>query len=209
MENVHVSDNELSHWGIKGMRWGIRRYQNKDGSLTPAGKKRRAKLESELKTLDGKSDSEAKPKTKTPKEMTTDELREAVNRLQLEKQYRDYYRDLNPKKVNNGKKYVERLLSSAVDGMAEGGKALIRDALIKRGKEALGLNPNTGKEKSKKDKLQEEHDYLDLQRRVDNLKSGYQKTADRAAMLENQKKIAVAEEWLEKNRNKKSGKSGG
>lgn len=31
---------ELTHWGIKGMRWGVRRYQNKDGSLTPAGKKR-------------------------------------------------------------------------------------------------------------------------------------------------------------------------
>lgn len=31
---------ELYHHGVKGMRWGIRRYQNKDGSLTPAGKKR-------------------------------------------------------------------------------------------------------------------------------------------------------------------------
>ena len=30
----------LQHHGIKGMRWGVRRYQNKDGSLTPAGKKR-------------------------------------------------------------------------------------------------------------------------------------------------------------------------
>ena len=32
--------NELQHWGIKGMKWGVRRYQNADGSLTPAGKKR-------------------------------------------------------------------------------------------------------------------------------------------------------------------------
>lgn len=35
-----MENNELQHWGIKGMRWGHRRYQNKDGSLTPAGRKR-------------------------------------------------------------------------------------------------------------------------------------------------------------------------
>lgn len=32
--------NELYHYGVKGQKWGVRRYQNKDGSLTPAGKKR-------------------------------------------------------------------------------------------------------------------------------------------------------------------------
>lgn len=32
--------NELYHHGIKGQKWGVRRYQNKDGSLTPSGKKR-------------------------------------------------------------------------------------------------------------------------------------------------------------------------
>lgn len=31
---------ELYHYGVKGMKWGVRRYQNKDGSLTAAGKKR-------------------------------------------------------------------------------------------------------------------------------------------------------------------------
>lgn len=36
-----VSDETyLAHHGIKGMRWGIRRFQNEDGSLTPAGEKR-------------------------------------------------------------------------------------------------------------------------------------------------------------------------
>ena len=33
-------DNELYHYGITGQKWGVRRYQNKDGTLTEAGKKR-------------------------------------------------------------------------------------------------------------------------------------------------------------------------
>ena len=37
---ILTSDGELFHYGVKGMKWGVRRYQNKDGSLTPVGKKR-------------------------------------------------------------------------------------------------------------------------------------------------------------------------
>lgn len=45
--------NELYHHGIKGMRWGIRRYQNEDGTLTPAGqrKKLRQQKKEEKKEL--------------------------------------------------------------------------------------------------------------------------------------------------------------
>ena len=39
-----MQNNELIHYGVKGMKWGVRRYQNKDGSLTPEGQKKYAKV---------------------------------------------------------------------------------------------------------------------------------------------------------------------
>lgn len=39
MNKVYYA-NELTHWGVKGQKWGIRRYQNEDGTLTEEGKKR-------------------------------------------------------------------------------------------------------------------------------------------------------------------------
>lgn len=41
----------LSHHGIKGQKWGVRRFRNSDGSLTPAGKKRYAENYSEQQRL--------------------------------------------------------------------------------------------------------------------------------------------------------------
>lgn len=48
MEVRRIRDDELQHHGVKGQRWGVRRYQNADGSLTAAGKKRYYKADGTL-----------------------------------------------------------------------------------------------------------------------------------------------------------------
>ena len=63
---VHADDEGvyLAHHGVKGQRWGVRRFQNPDGSLTEKGKRR-------MKTLQGKSDKldAKKAKLNSPKNM--------------------------------------------------------------------------------------------------------------------------------------------
>lgn len=58
--------NELYHHGIKGQKWGIRRYQNKDGTLTPKGKKRYDKLTGSRKEAKLKKKLEQKYSNDSP-----------------------------------------------------------------------------------------------------------------------------------------------
>lgn len=86
-------ENELYHYGIKGMKWGVRRFQNKDGSYTSAGKKRRSQ--------EGWSDDAkeaANIKKKSVNQMSNSELRKLNERQNLERQHKQ----LNPNRVKRG-----------------------------------------------------------------------------------------------------------
>jgi hypothetical protein len=93
-----MSDNELQHAGVKGMKWGVRRYQNADGTLTPEGKKR----------YGAHADYKQAHSRKSVKKMSNEELKARNNRLQMEVNYRDL-----KKKSDTGKRAVKAFIATA------------------------------------------------------------------------------------------------
>ena len=148
MEN----QNELYHHGIKGQRWGIRRFQNKDGTLTKAGQRRAAKLEAEYEKVTGNkvfssSSSSKFSGKKNIKNMTDDELIERTNRLNAEKNYMEAQKNhisaqtqlssLQPKQTNKGKELVKEVFDDVIKPAA---KNVGKQYLEKMLKEATGID---------------------------------------------------------------------
>lgn len=88
-----MDENVMQHHGIKGQKWGVRRFQNADGSLTAAGKQRVSEIK---KRTDSKNRGT----------LTNAQLKAKIERLQMEKQLRE----LTNQEVNSGKVYAQKIL---------------------------------------------------------------------------------------------------
>lgn len=92
--SILCAPSDLQHWGIKGQKWGLRRFRNPDGTLTDAGKARYAMSTGRKSATD----------------MTNKELKEAVTRLENEKKWKALVKELDGKKKSKGAEAVGKLL---------------------------------------------------------------------------------------------------
>ena len=191
MEYV-IYNGELYHHGIKGQRWGVRRYQNKDGTLTAAGKKRYAEdakskgynqqdedgvyyrgggkkgkgnvekynpnanryaiedAQAAKRVLDETSTGLNRAKNISSRElrkasknkmdlsnMTDQEMRDAINRANLERQYNDMFAE--PSKSAKNRERVDRFLEVAGDVVVMTGSVVGIAVGIMELKDKLGL----------------------------------------------------------------------
>lgn len=104
MYTEYMYSDSLAHQGIPGMKWGVRRYQNPDGTWTEEGKRRYGKKIEKIERKEEKK--KRREDNKNRHLMTDDELDSKIKRMKKEKELND----LTKKEVNEGREYAKDLL---------------------------------------------------------------------------------------------------
>ena len=134
-----MDNDELMHYGVPGMKWGVRRTpaqlgRKKTSSSKSLFGKKKPKSKAKAKTKSESSKEETAPKKKSVKEMSDDELNAAIRRMQLEQTYVS----LSPKQVSRGKAVATRILNNVVVPAAEDvGRQMVKTALTRAGNKTL------------------------------------------------------------------------
>ncbi len=121
---VHYKDGDISHHGVKGQRWGYRRYQNEDGSLTPEGEKRYNKLTGKVnKRMDKRNKKLTKLMNKQEKGSLSYNLAKyAISKNnKTKKDAAEYLKTTNVKQQKKDKRYFQFKSLSGVTGMGLSG----------------------------------------------------------------------------------------
>ena len=107
-----MNERELIHYGTKGMKWGILRYQNADGTLTAAGRMRdRMTRKRNRKRAEKVLNGPSKQVKRRLSQISDEELKKAVSRLQLERDYKTLTKP--PDKHKRAKEIATKWLETA------------------------------------------------------------------------------------------------